>query len=113
MAMRRFGLMTALLATKAAFCSPPDACSLTSTVTDAKLTLSVPDARTSFREGEIIPQGNVNYLVVFERAPHGEVSRGARVVRPLIGTLETFRPVNRDDFGRCCHVPLSPVSLPT
>lgn len=54
-AMRRFGLMMVLLATKAAFCSPPNACSLTSTVTDAKLTLSVPDARTSFREGEIIP----------------------------------------------------------
>jgi hypothetical protein len=43
MAMRRFALMTVLLATKAAFCSPPDTCSLTSTVTDAKLTLSVPD----------------------------------------------------------------------
>jgi hypothetical protein len=34
---------------------PPDPCSPTSTVTDAKLTLSIPDARTSFREGEIIP----------------------------------------------------------
>ena len=55
MAMRRFGLMTVLLATKAAFCSPPDACSLTSTVTDAKLALSFADARTSYREGEIIP----------------------------------------------------------
>jgi hypothetical protein len=55
MAMRRFAFITVLLAGKAAFCSPPDACSLTSTVTDAKLTLSIPDARTSFREGEIIP----------------------------------------------------------
>jgi hypothetical protein len=55
MAMRRFSLMTVLLATKAAFCSPPDACSLTSTVTDAKLALSFADARTSYREGEIIP----------------------------------------------------------
>src|SRR5262249_40238852 len=54
MAMRRFGLMTVLLATKAAFCSPPDACSLTSRVTDAKLALSLVDARTSYREGEII-----------------------------------------------------------
>lgn len=34
---------------------PPDPCSLASTVTDAKLTLSIPDGRTSFREGEIIP----------------------------------------------------------
>lgn len=55
MAMRRFAFITVLLAGKAAFCSPPDACSLTSMVTDAKLTLSIPDARTSFREGEIIP----------------------------------------------------------
>src|ERR1700719_3151587 len=55
MAMRPFAFITVLLAGKAAFCSPPDACSLTSTVTDAKLTLSIPDARTSFREGEIIP----------------------------------------------------------
>jgi hypothetical protein len=34
---------------------PPDPCSLTSTVTDAKLTLSISDGRRSFREGEIIP----------------------------------------------------------
>jgi len=34
---------------------PPDPCSLTSTVTDAKLTLSIPDGRRLFREGEIIP----------------------------------------------------------
>lgn len=34
---------------------PPDTCSLTSTVTDAKLTLGISDGRTSFREGEIIP----------------------------------------------------------
>src|SRR5204862_8306472 len=34
---------------------PPDPCSLTSTVTDAKLSVSIPDGRTSFREGEIIP----------------------------------------------------------
>jgi len=38
-----------------AFCSSPDACSLTSTTTDAKLTLSLADARTSYHEGEIIP----------------------------------------------------------
>ena len=55
MVMRRFALMTVLLATKAAFGLPPGACSLTSTVTDAKLTLSVADARTSYHEGEIIP----------------------------------------------------------
>src|ERR1700751_830957 len=34
---------------------PPDPCSLTSTVTDARLTVSIPGGRTSFREGEIIP----------------------------------------------------------
>jgi len=34
---------------------PPDPCSLTSTVTDAKLTLRTADGRTSFRDGEIIP----------------------------------------------------------
>jgi len=34
---------------------PADPCSLTSTVTDAKLTVSIPDGRTSFREGEVIP----------------------------------------------------------
>jgi hypothetical protein len=39
----------------AVFADQPDACSLTSTVTDAKLTLTIRDGRTSFREGEIIP----------------------------------------------------------
>lgn len=34
---------------------PRELCSVTSTVTDAKLTLSIQDGRTSFREGEIIP----------------------------------------------------------
>jgi hypothetical protein len=55
LSMRRFAFIAVLLAGKAAFCSPPAACSLTSTVTDANLTLSIPDGRTSFREGEIIP----------------------------------------------------------
>ncbi|HEX4267352.1 MAG TPA: hypothetical protein VHY36_05660 [Steroidobacteraceae bacterium] len=44
-----------LLGCSLATARPPDACSLTSTVTDAKLTLSIPDGRTSFREGEIVP----------------------------------------------------------
>jgi hypothetical protein len=55
MAMRVVAFITVLLAGKAAFCSPPDPCSLTSTVTDAKVTLTIPDGRTSFGEGEIIP----------------------------------------------------------
>jgi hypothetical protein len=55
MTMRLIAFITALLAGEAAFCSPPDRCLLTSTVTDAKLTLNIPDGRTSFREGEIIP----------------------------------------------------------
>jgi hypothetical protein len=44
-----------LLGCPLAAARPPDSCSLTSTVTDAKLTLSISDGRTSFREGEIIP----------------------------------------------------------
>ena len=54
-AMRRVAFIAVLLAGTAAFCSPPDPCSLTSTITDAKVTIAVPDGRTSFREGEIIP----------------------------------------------------------
>jgi hypothetical protein len=53
--MRQIAFITMLLAGKTAFGSPPDACSLTSTVTDAKVSLSIPDGRTSFHEGEIIP----------------------------------------------------------
>jgi hypothetical protein len=35
--------------------NPPDPCSLTSTVTDATFTVSIPDGRRSFAESEIIP----------------------------------------------------------
>ena len=55
MAMRLVASITVLLAGTAAFCSPPDPCSLTSTVAHAKVTLTIPEGRTSFREGEIIP----------------------------------------------------------
>lgn len=55
MGMRLVAFITVLLAARAAFCSSPDRCSLTSTVTDATLTLSIPDGRTSFHDGEIIP----------------------------------------------------------
>lgn len=44
-----------LLAGTAAFGSPPDPCSLTSTVPDAKVTVAISNGQTSFREGEIIP----------------------------------------------------------
>jgi hypothetical protein len=55
MTMRLVAFITILLAGKVVFGSQPDPCLRTSTVTDAKLTLSIPDGRTSFREGEIIP----------------------------------------------------------
>src|SRR5215472_1720365 len=54
--MRLVAFITVLLmGCSLATARPPDQCSLASTVTDAKLTLSIPDGRTSFREGEIIP----------------------------------------------------------
>jgi hypothetical protein len=53
--MCRVAAIAVLLAGTAAFGSPLDPCSLTSTVTDAKVTITIPDGRTSFREGEIIP----------------------------------------------------------
>lgn len=43
------------IASTSAFGSSPDPCSLNSTVTDAKVTIAVPDGRASFREDEIIP----------------------------------------------------------
>ena len=49
------GIAVLLAASSLATARPPDPCSLTSTVTDAKVTLSIPEARTSFRQGEIIP----------------------------------------------------------
>lgn len=56
MTKRMVAFIAVLLAGSAlATARPPDPCSLTSTVTDAKLTVSIPDGRTSFREGEIIP----------------------------------------------------------
>ena len=39
----------------AAFGSPPDPCSPTSAVTDAKVTVRISNGQTSFHEGEIIP----------------------------------------------------------
>jgi hypothetical protein len=55
MTMRLVAFITVLLAGKVVFGSQPDPCLLTSSVTDAKLTLSIPDGGTSFPEGEIIP----------------------------------------------------------
>jgi len=54
-AMRRFAAIALLFVGKAAFGSPPDPCSLSSTATDATVTIAIPDGRTSFREGEVIP----------------------------------------------------------
>jgi len=53
--MRQLFAMALLLFGRAAFGSPPDPCALTSTVKDAQVTINIPDGRTSFREGEIIP----------------------------------------------------------
>src|SRR4029077_12280645 len=56
MTMRLFAFVAVLLTgSSLATARPPDPCPLTSTVADAKVTLSFPDGRTSFREGEIIP----------------------------------------------------------
>jgi hypothetical protein len=56
MTMRLIASITILLtACSLATARPPDRCLLTSTVTDAKVALSIPDGRKSFREGEIIP----------------------------------------------------------
>src|SRR5947207_12800947 len=53
--MPRFAAIALLFVGKAAFGSPPDPCSLSSTATDATVTIAIPDGRTSFREGEVIP----------------------------------------------------------
>ena len=53
--MYRVGSIALLLVGTAAFGSPPDPCSLTSSVADAGVTIAIPDGRTSFQEGEIIP----------------------------------------------------------
>jgi len=56
MTMRLVAFLTVLLiGCSLVVARPPDPCSLTSTVTDAKLTLSIQGGRTAFREGEIIP----------------------------------------------------------
>jgi len=53
--MRSITLISTLLVSTYAFCAPYDPCSVISTVQDAKLTITIPDDRKSFREGEIIP----------------------------------------------------------
>lgn len=53
--MRRVAAIAILLSGSAVLAAPPDPCSLAPTVTDAKVTIAIPDGRTSFREGEIIP----------------------------------------------------------
>ena len=55
MVMRLVAFIPVLLAgCSVAAARPPDPCSLTSTLPDAKVTLSLPDDQRSFREGEII-----------------------------------------------------------
>src|SRR5436853_6532052 len=52
--MRRVAVIAIPLAGTAVFAAPPEPCSLASTVTDAKVTIAIPDGQTLFREGEII-----------------------------------------------------------
>ena len=58
--MRQLAFIGILLASTAAFCSAHDPCSLTPTVTDAKLTISIPGGRTSFHE---IPRRDLRQVV--------------------------------------------------
>ena len=54
--MRRIALFALVITSTIAFCLPPeDLCAKISTVSDAKLSVSISGSRTSFREGEIIP----------------------------------------------------------
>lgn len=53
--MRQLAAIAVVLLGRAAFASPPDPCSLSSTVTDASVTITIADGRSTFREGEIIP----------------------------------------------------------
>jgi hypothetical protein len=53
--MRWVTFIVVLLGGTTGFCSQPDPCSLTSSATDAQVTITIPEGRTSFREGEIIP----------------------------------------------------------
>lgn len=55
--MGRVTAVALLLAVTAASAFAADACSLTSAVSDATLTISIPNGQTTFREGEIIPIG--------------------------------------------------------
>ena len=50
--MHRVVAIALMLVGTAAFGSTPDPCSITSTVTDAKVTIGLPDGRSSFREGD-------------------------------------------------------------
>jgi hypothetical protein len=54
-AMRQAATLALLLVGTAAFASPPDPCSLSSSVSDANITIAISAGRTTFREGEIIP----------------------------------------------------------
>ena len=52
---RSLAAIALLLVAKTALGAPPDPCSLNSTATDAKVTIAIPEGRTSFREDEIFP----------------------------------------------------------
>ena len=54
MTMRYLALIPLFLLGPTTFASPPDPCSLTSTATDANVTITIADGRSTFREGEII-----------------------------------------------------------
>ena len=53
--MRPVVAIALFLVARAAFASPPDPCSLSSSVTDANVTIAISAGSSTFREGEIIP----------------------------------------------------------
>lgn len=53
--MRHAATLALLLVGRAAFASPPDPCSLSSSVDDASVTIAVSAGWSTFREGEIVP----------------------------------------------------------
>jgi len=78
-AMRRFAAIALLFAGKAAFGSPPNRCSLSWTATDATVTIAIPDGRTSFREGEVIPLALSFRSTADKRADNRNYDRSGRL----------------------------------
>ena len=54
-AMRHVAAIALFLVARTALAAPPDPCSLSSSVTDANVTIAISAGSSTFREGEIIP----------------------------------------------------------